>query len=232
MVSRPDPPTMGPRSALVTIVLADNHPVVRRAVRALLEERAERRVIGEAGDAERALELVRTLRPDLLLLDVHMPGMSAGMGEIAEARQTSPGTVVVVLTVEADVAVVRRALAAGARAYVLKDAGERELDDALCAALRGEPYVSSALAARLVADDAPPPRPSLDGRQTAILRLLALGFTNREVAGRLAVSVRTVEGERAALQARLGSRSRADLVRSARAAGLWPAPAGPHGSRH
>ena len=197
------------------VVLADDHAVVRSGLRLLLEG-AGHTVLSEAGDADEALRKVRAHKPDVLVLDLNMPGRPS-LEAIPDIRQAAPGTRVVVLTMQSETSFAREALRAGASAYVLKEAADEELLDAVRAAAAGETYLNPRLGARLAAE--PPvatgPPDGLSERELEILRLIALGHTSAEIAGSLYLSVRTVETHRAHIQQKLRLSTRAELVRYA-----------------
>jgi two-component system, NarL family, response regulator NreC len=203
-------------AANITIVIADDHRVVRSGLRLLLQGEEGMAVVGEAGDVESALRLVESRRPDVLVLDLNMPGPPS-LPAIPQLRAACDRTHVVVLTMQDDPAFAREALQAGASAYVLKEAADEELVSAVRAAAEGRTYLNPELGARLAA--APPPRSGppddLTDRELQILRLIALGYTNAEIAQQLYLSVRTVESHRAHIQQKLGRNSRAELVRYA-----------------
>ena len=201
----------------VTIVLADDHAIVRSGLRLLLDGDERLRVVAEAGDVDGALGRVAALQPGVLLLDLNMPGSRSALGSIPEVAALSAGTAVVVLTMQADVEIARRALRLGARAYVLKEAAGDELVDAVLGAARGETYLSPRLGAALAtaARKSTPAEDRLSAREIEVLRLIALGHTNAEIAERLDLSVRTVESHRARIQRKLGRSTRAELVRYA-----------------
>jgi two-component system response regulator NreC len=197
------------------IVLADDHVVVRRGLRMLLEREPDLRVVAEAGDAGETLEAVSSEQPAVLVLDLNMPG-SQPLDALPDIIATSPETAVVVLTMEQDPAFAREALEAGARAYVLKQAVDEELVAAIRAAASGETHVSPQVKARLAATPGQTGPPGgLTDREAEVLRLIALGHTNPEIAEQLALSVRTVESHRSHIQQKLGASSRAELVRFA-----------------
>jgi two-component system response regulator NreC len=204
--------------AKTTIVLADDHTVVRTALRMLLEAEPEFEVVAEAGDAPNAVRYVRGHKPTVLILDLNMPGQPS-LEAIPDIKEASPETRVVVLTMQAETAFVRQALQAGVAGYVLKEAADAELVEAVRSAAAGNTYVQPALGARLAAE------PEGDGddlseRETEILRKIALGFTNAEIAEQLFLSVRTVESHRAHIQQKLGLTTRSELVRYALDHGL------------
>jgi two-component system response regulator NreC len=198
----------------IQIVLADDHRVVRSGLRLLLQAEEDMRVIGEAGDVPGAQRLVEARRPDVLVLDLNMPGPSS----LEAVPGFSAQTAVVVLTMQDDPAFAREALQAGARGYVLKESADTELVSAIRAAADGRTYLNPELGARLVA--APSAADGLTDREVEVLRLIALGHTNSEIAGQLFLSVRTVESHRSAIHRKLNLETRADLVRHAIERGL------------
>ena len=196
------------------IVIADDHAVVRAGLRMLLDATDGFDVLAEAGDAAEAERKVRALRPDVLVLDLNMPG-EPSMDAIPRLRETVPDSRIVILTMEDDPSFARRALQSGASGYVLKEAAEDELVQAVRAAHSGGIYLNPQLGARIAAE---PPAPAgapdgLTAREVDILRLIALGHTNTEIAERLFLSVRTVETHRAHILQKSGAETRADLVR-------------------
>ncbi|HKB50581.1 MAG TPA: response regulator transcription factor [Solirubrobacterales bacterium] len=202
----------------ISIVLADDHTVVRRALRVLLEEEPGFEVVAEAEDADGAIRYVRGHKPDVLILDLNMPGR-ASLEAIPDMQEASPETKIVVLTMQKEPAFARQALQQGVLGYVLKEAADDELVQAVRSAAAGDTYLQPALGARLAAE--PKVAASdLSERETDVLRLIALGHTNAEIAEKLYISVRTVETHRAHIQQKLGVSSRAELVRSALARGL------------
>ena len=200
----------------ITIVIADDHRVVRSGLRLLLQGEEDMAVVGEAGDVDSALRLVNSRRPDVLVLDLNMPG-SPSLPAIPSVTDHCERTNVVVLTMQDDPAFAREALQLGASAYVLKEAADEELVAAVRAAADGRTYLNPELGARLAA--APPqssgPPDDLTDREVEILRLIALGHTNAEIAHQLFLSVRTVESHRAHIQQKLARSTRAELVRYA-----------------
>jgi two-component system response regulator NreC len=200
----------------VTIVLADDHPVVRSGLRMLLEAEADMEVVAEADDAGAARRYVLGHKPSVLILDLNMPGESS-LELIPQIAEEMPDTAVVVLTMQNDPAFAREAMGAGARGYVLKQAVGEELVQAIRTAVEGGTYLNPGLGARIASE---PPRPEgppgdLTEREAEVLRLIALGHTNNEIADKLYLSVRTVETHRAHIQQKLGLSSRAELVRYA-----------------
>ncbi|HEU4462259.1 MAG TPA: response regulator transcription factor [Solirubrobacterales bacterium] len=209
---------MGKGEKEITVVLADDHNVIRSGLRALLEVEDDLRVIGEAADAPGAQKLVRDRRPDVLVLDLQMPGAEPA-GDIGALREEAPGTRIVVLTMESDPRRARELLQAGASGYVLKQAAERQLTAAIRAAADGGSYIDPELGG-LVAQLGADPLEALGDRDRELLRLLALGHTNREIGEQLYLSVRAVEVNRAKLLEKLGLETRPELVRFAIANGL------------
>lgn len=204
--------------AKTTIVLADDHAVVRTALRMLLEAEPGFEVVAEAGDAPNAVRYVRGHKPTVLILDLNMPGPSS-LEAIPEIKDASSETRIVVLTMQAETAFVRQALQAGVSGYVLKEAADAELVEAVRSAAKGDTYLQPALGARLAAE----PEgggDELSDRETEVLRKIALGFTNAEIAEQLFLSVRTVESHRAHIQRKLGLTTRSELVRYALDHGL------------
>ena len=199
-----------------TIVIADDHAVVRSGLRMLLDAEPGLEVVAEAGTVPDAVRLVRAHRPTVAVLDLNMPGGS-GLEAIPELRASTPETAIVVLTMQDDPAFAREALQLGAAAYVLKEAADDELLEAVRAAAQGETYLNPRLGARMAREPTSPPEPAddLTDREVEILRLIALGHTNTEIAGRLYLSVRTVETHRAHIQQKVRRTTRAELVRYA-----------------
>jgi two-component system response regulator NreC len=208
-------------SEVTTVVLADDHVVMRGGLRMLLEAEDDLEVVAEAGDVEATLRYVRAHRPGVLVLDVTMSDGSS-LPRIPDLLEASADTAIVVLTMHDDPAFAREALRAGAQAYVLKEAAEQDLVEAVRLASRGRTYLHPRVGAKLAA--APPeasgPPGGLTEREAEILRLVALGHTNSEIGRQLFLSVRTVESHRAHIQQKLRRTSRAELVRYALDNGL------------
>ncbi len=196
----------------VNLVIADDHRVVRTGLRLLLEAEDDFTVVAEADDVASAGRYVRAHRPDVLILDLNMPG-EPSLAAIPGLREETPETQIVVLTMQDDPAFAREALKAGAIGFVLKRAAENELIEAVRLAARGEPYLNPQLGVRLAIEPATGPPDGLTEEQVEILRLVALGHTNAEIGERLYLSGRTVETHRIKLQRQLGLETRADLVR-------------------
>ena len=203
----------------IQIVLADDHAVVRSGLRMLLDSEPDFRVVAEAGDVESARRYVRGHRPVVLVLDLNMPGGSS-LEAIPALRAESPGTQIVVLTMREEPAFARHALGAGALGYVLKESADDELVRAVRAAAAGETYLTPRLGACMATEPSTGRSDDLSEREMGVLRLIALGHTNAEIAEQLFLSVRTVETHRAHIQQKLNLASRAELVRYAMERGL------------
>jgi two-component system response regulator NreC len=198
----------------ITVALADDHAVVRGALRALLEGQADLEVVGEAEDLAGARRAVADHAPDVLVLDVNMPD-GLGVDAVAELRAAHPGTQIVLLTMERDIGLARRALDDGALGYLFKDAAHLELVEAVWAATRGDRYLPPAVSAGLSRDPDAASSQTLSPREADVLRLMALGHTNREIGEQLDLSVRTVETHRAHIQQKLSLTTRPELTRYA-----------------
>jgi two-component system response regulator NreC len=199
----------------VRIVIADDHAVVRSGLRMLLDSESGFEVVAEAGDVDSARRYVRGHHPAVLVLDLNMPGGSS-LEAIPDLREEFPETQIVVLTMQDDPAFAREAMRAGALGYVLKEAADAELVEAVRDASEGRTYLHPRLGARLAAEpEASGPSSDLSDREIEVLRLIALGHTNSEIAEQLFLSVRTVESHRAHIQQKLGLSTRAELVKYA-----------------
>ncbi len=203
----------------IRIVLADDHAVVRSGLRMLLDAEEDFEVVAEAGDVDAARRYVRGHHATVLVLDLNMPG-GPSLDAIPALRAECPDTQIVVLTMQDAPAYARQALSAGALGYVLKEAADTELVDAVRRAAAGETYLNPALGARIAREPPPGPPDDLSEREVEVLRLIALGHTNTEIAAQLYLSVRTVETHRSHIQQKLRLSSRADLVRYALQRGL------------
>jgi two-component system response regulator NreC len=202
----------------ITIVLADDHAVVRRGLRLVLDAEDGFKVLAEAGTTDDAIRLIKAHRPAVAVIDLNMPGsMSSSLDALPVLAAEAPATRIVVLTMQEDPQYARKALAAGANGYVLKEAADTELVEAIRFAAAGEVYLNPRLGARIAAAPSEPAGPpdDLTEREVQILRLIALGHTNAEIGSQLYLSVRTVESHRAHIQQKLRRTNRADLVRYA-----------------
>ncbi|HET9074050.1 MAG TPA: response regulator transcription factor [Solirubrobacteraceae bacterium] len=210
----------------IRIVIADDHSVVRRGLRFLLDAEPDFEVVADGDDVESATRYVRGHHPDVLVIDLNMPGRST-LEALPGLRQEFPDTQIVVLTMQDEPAYARQALSSGVLGYVLKEAADAELVAAVRAAAKGENYLNPRLGAKLAS--APPPGPpgGLSEREAEVLRMLALGYTNAQIGERLYISVRTVETHRAHIQQKLSLQDRPSLVRFALDHGLVGGPASP-----
>ncbi|MGN6664721.1 MAG: response regulator [Solirubrobacterales bacterium] len=202
-----------------TVVLVDDHAMVRAALRSVLERQADMEVVGEAGDLASARQAVAAASPRVLVLDVNLPDGLA-VDALRELRELAPGTGIVLLTMQRDFAIARKALEEGAGGYLLKDSAHLELIEAVREVAAGRTYLPEAVAAGLAKSDEDTERSPLSPRETEVLRLMALGHTNREIGEQLSLSVRTVETHRAHIQQKLGLASRPELTRYALEKGL------------
>jgi two-component system response regulator NreC len=213
MVRRVTPEDEPP--AAIRILLADDHVVVRRGLELLLGAEDGFEVVATTGDVDATIRAVRGHKPDVLVLDVDMPGGS-GVDAIPRIAEASPKTRVAVLTMHNDPALARQALVAGAGAYVLKEAALDELVEAVRRVASGGTYLNPQLGARIAREPpAPPPPGGLSAREVEVLRMIAMGHTNAEIADQLDLSTRTVDSHRARIQQKLGLTSRAAVVRYA-----------------
>ena len=211
----------------IRVLIVDDHAVVRTGLRKVLEGEDGIEVVGEAGDARNAVFQARETKPDVILMDVVMPGKT-GIEAIPDVLHDAPDAKVLILSMQDDPHYVREAFDAGASGYVLKEAADTEVVGAVRSIAAGERYVHPSLGARLFAADAAERRRAeedpLSDREREVLRLLALGHTNQEIAKMLFISVRTAETHRAHIMRKLGLASRAELVRFALAEGLLETP--------
>jgi len=202
----------------IRIVLADDHGVVRSALRMLLDAEPGLEVVAEAGDVDGAIRYIRGHRPEVLILDLNMPGR-ASLEALPDIAEASPETRVVVLTMQSEPAFAREAMQAGVLGYILKEAADVELVKAVRLAAQGRTYLQPDLGARLAAEPADAPD-DLSDRELEILRFIALGHTNGEIAEQLQISVRTVESHRSHIQQKLHLVKRSELVRYALERGM------------
>ena len=217
---------------VVRVVLADDHAVVREGLKALINAQFDMSVVGEAESGEQACEVARTLAPDVLVMDLSMPGMGGAAATECVARE-SPGVKVLALTVHAEPSYLAQLLRAGAVGYVLKRAAPAELVRAVRTVAAGGTYIDPAIAGRMVEGylgTRPPDDRSdevLSDRERDVLLRIARGYTNKEIASELGLSVKTVETYKARVAEKLGLRTRVDIVRYAARRG-WLADQDPH----
>jgi two-component system response regulator NreC len=207
----------------IRVLVVDDHAVVRTGLRRVLDAEPDIETVGEAPNAERAVFEALETKPDIVLMDVVMPGKS-GIEGMPSLLQALPEVKVLMLSMQDDPHYVREAFEAGASGYVLKEAADTDVVDAVRAVAAGERYVHPALGARLIAADSEERKRAesdpLSEREREVLSLLALGHTNQEIAALLYISVRTAETHRAHIMQKLGLSSRAELVRYALDHGL------------
>jgi two-component system response regulator NreC len=231
-------PTMqtpeSPAKTGVTILVVDDHHVVRRGLRTVLETEPGFSVVGEAADGLEALEMVERLQPDVVIVDIMLPSLN-GLELIRRVRQGTSHTRMVVLSMHANEAYVLEALRNGASGYVLKDASGADVVHAVRTALAGGRYLSPPLSERAIEAYGERRRPTvldryetLTAREREVLQLAAEGFSSVDIAVRLSISARTVEAHRAHFMQKLGLRGQTELVRYAIRRGLLPSELGPH----
>jgi len=209
----------------IRILLADDHGILRAGLRNLLNLDPDLEVIGEAADGSQVLRMAEQLQPDLILMDISMPNMG-GIDALPYLTERLPATRVLMLTVHEDEGLLRKAMRAGASGYVIKRAAEAELVNAIKTVMQGDIYIHPAMTRALLKDLVPAPAAkgktdnTLTFRELEVLRLIARGYTNNQIAKHLVLSSRTVEGHRANLMGKLGLRSRVELVEYAEQHGL------------
>ncbi|MBI5034040.1 MAG: response regulator transcription factor [Chloroflexi bacterium] len=202
------------------ILIADDHGVIRAGMRAFLEKESGYQVVGEAADGLQAQTLAAELKPDILLLDINMPGAD-GIQVTRFLSKTVPQVRVLILTLHEGVSMLREAITAGAAGYIIKKAVDVELISAINTVMRGEMYVHPSMTQALIKDLAPrtetdkPSLMSLTPREIEVLRLIARGQTNRQIAKTLSLSIRTVDTHRANLMNKLLANNREDLIKYA-----------------
>ena len=208
-------------SARIRVCIADDHETVRTGLRMVLEAQSDMEVVGDASDGTRAVQCAEALQPDVLLLDISMPGVN-GLEVTRALQASSPDVAIVVLTRHTEEGYVQQLLAAGASAYVLKQSSTTELLHAIRAVATGERYLDRRLAARAAdaymlrhgrADGAL--HPAVSDREESVLRATALGYSNKEIAAELGISIRTVEVHKTNAMRKLGLKGRIDVVRYA-----------------
>jgi DNA-binding NarL/FixJ family response regulator len=209
----------------IRVLLADDHALVRQGIRSLLEKLDDIEVVGEVSDGRQALELSKTIRPDIAFMDITMPGLN-GLEAVTRMKKECPSTRVVMLSMHAGEEYFQQALDSGAAGYLLKDADRMELELAIRTVMRGETYLTPTVAKYAVdayrqrKEGDQGPLACLSSRQKEILQLIAEGYANKEIAQRLDLSPRTVETHRAELMERLNIRDVPGLVKIALRAGL------------
>ena len=208
----------------IRVLLVDDHAVVRSGLRLLLDAQDDIETVGEAGDAREAVFELRSAEPDVVVMDIGLGGGKSGIEATSDLLKEAPAVKVLMLSMQDDPRYVREAFAAGASGYVLKEAADNELVKAVREVAAGGRYVDPALGARIAAADAEAARTAeadpLSDREREVLRLLALGHTNQEIAKTLFISVRTAETHRAHIMQKLRLTTRAELVRYAMQQGL------------
>ena len=203
----------------VRVLIADDHPVVRTGLRGMLEGQPDLEVVGEAGDGEEAVKLTERLSPDVVLMDLRMPGMG-GVEATAEIKERMPDAHVLVLTTYDSSADILRAIEAGATGYLLKDAPREELFRAVKAAAQGKPLLAPEVAAHLMERVRWPSEEVLSGREIEVLELVAQGKSNREIAGELWISEATVKSHLLHVYDKLGATDRASAIATAMKRGI------------
>jgi DNA-binding NarL/FixJ family response regulator len=216
---------------LIRVLLIDDHELVRSGIKALLEKSEDIRVVGEAGEGHEALACIKETNPDVVLLDISLPGLN-GLEVAAKARKDSPRLRIVFLSMHANEEYVLQALKIGASGYVLKQSSTRELELAVRSAKKGETFLSPAISNTVVSDymarlkggnvkkPGANPYEVLTSRQREILQLIAEGFSSKEIAQKLGLSINTIEVHRANLMDRLNIHDIAGLVRYAIQTGI------------
>lgn len=212
----------------VTVLLADDHPIVRQGLRHLLDEEPNVTIVGEASDGLQAVQLTEKFKPNVLVVDIMMPGLN-GLEVLSQVRERSPSTCSIVLSMQsADVYVVE-ALKAGARGYVLKETGPSELLKAVQQVMAGQRYLSPRLSERLIdvliqtSEKAPAdPYQTLTNREREVLQMVAEGLSTSEIAKRLSISPRTAELHRGRMMNKLGLHNQTELIRYALKRGILP----------
>ena len=203
----------------IRVLLAEDHETVRQGLKLLLEAQPDITVVGEAADGRAALQQLERLGPHVVVMDVSMPGMN-GLAATKALKEAAPDVAVVALTRHGDDAYVQELLGAGASGYVLKQSASSELLRAIRAAAAGERHLDATLAARaadayVARHAAAPARPAVSERETNVLRMMAVGHSNKEIADALNISIKTVEVHKANAMRKLGLRGRIDVVRYA-----------------
>jgi len=204
---------------MIRVLLVDDHELLRAGLRSRLERESGIAIVGEADTADRAVRMARKLQPDVILLDLLMPRKS-GYDVLPELADVAPDAKVMVVSSQAAPSSVRRVLAAGAAGYLPKRSSDQELVTAIRRVTNGAGYVEPDLGAQLVTPNASPELEPLSERERDVMQLLALGYTNQEIAKKLFISVRTVDTHRAHIMRKLELETRAELVMFALANGV------------
>jgi two-component system, NarL family, response regulator NreC len=217
------------KSSKIRVLIADDHAILRSGLKMLIDAQPDMTVVAEAQNGNQAIQLAKEMSPDVVILDVTMPERG-GLHAIHDILQHRPDTRLLVLTMHEDLAYVRTALAAGATGYVLKKSVDADLLSAIRAVYKGRTYVDAELATELIQHTLPErarsgakPADFLSEREVQVLKLVAEGFSSREIAHKIFVSIKTVETYRARFVEKLGLTSRADIVRYALETGLLAA---------
>ena len=211
---------MSERATPLRILLADDHVTVRHGLRLLVEAQPDMKVVSEASDGKEAMQKALASKPDVIVMDISMSGMN-GLEATRALKQKQPNVIIVTLTRHGDDAYVQELLRAGVAGYVLKQSAPNELIQAIRAAAAGGQYIDSTLTSRMTArllgraDKATKPAGELTERESGVLRLIAAGYSNKEIAGQLSLSVKTVEAHKANAMRKLGLRGRIDIVKYA-----------------
>ena len=213
-------PSAKPPARRLRILLADDHVTVRHGLKLLIDGQADMQVVSEASDGQAAIQNAVELKPDVVVLDISMPGMN-GLVAARELKRKTPGIAIVTLTRHGDDAYVQELLRAGISGYVLKQSAPTELLQAIRAAAAGGQYLDSAITARVTervigrGDRIKRPAAALSERESEVLRLIASGYSNKEIASQLSLSVKTVEAHKANAMRKLGLSGRIDIVKYA-----------------
>jgi DNA-binding NarL/FixJ family response regulator len=211
---------MPERTTPLRILLADDHVTVRHGLKLLIDTQPDMKVIAEASDGKTAMQSALAVKPDVIVMDISMPGMN-GLAATRALKQKQPNVIIVTLTRHGDDAYVQELLRAGVAGYVLKQSAPTELLQAIRAAAAGGQYLDSTVTARMTArllgraDRSSKPLVDLSDRESAVLRLIAAGYSNKEIAAQLSLSVKTVEAHKANAMRKLGLRGRIDIVKYA-----------------
>jgi DNA-binding NarL/FixJ family response regulator len=206
---------------MIKVLLADDHPMVREGLRLAINSTSGQQVIGTAGNAAEALQLIASLKPDLLLTDISMPGVS-GIELTREALKQNPGLKVIIMSMHENDAYINNAVQAGAQGYLLKDSDKNELSEAIQMVMDGGKYFSKSVSQILVngmynkqEDASASDNSGLSNREIEVLRLIAQGLSNKEIAAKLFLSVRTIDAHRYNIMQKLDVKNTAEMIRSA-----------------